>query len=54
MIHNEATVEDVVPMAYNTQTYTYGYKLVAGDALTRLSPDVLRIIMPLHSRAHRI
>ncbi len=53
MIHNEATVEDVVRMAYNTPTYTYGYKLAAGDTLARLSPDVLRA-MRLPSRAHRI
>ena len=53
MIHNEATVEDVIRMAYNTPTYTYGYKLAAGDALTRLHPDVLRA-MRLPSRAHQI
>jgi NAD(P) transhydrogenase len=53
MIHNQATVEDVVRMAYNTPTYTYGYKLAAGDTLARLSPDVLRA-MRLPSRAHRI
>jgi NAD(P) transhydrogenase len=53
MIHNEATVEDVVRMAYNTPTYTYGYKLAASDVLTRLHPDVLRA-MRLPSRAHRI
>ncbi len=53
MIHNEATIEDVVRMAYNTPTYTYGYKLAAGDALARLHPDVLRG-MRLPSRAHRI
>ena len=53
MLHNEATVEDVVRMAYNTPTYTYGYKLAAGDTLTRLDPDVLRG-MRLPSRAHRI
>ena len=53
MIHNEATIEDVVRMAYNTPTYTYGYKLAAGDALTRLNPDVLRA-MRLPSKAHRI
>ena len=29
MIHNEATIEDVVRMAYNTPTYAYGYKLAA-------------------------
>jgi NAD(P) transhydrogenase len=53
MIHNEATVENVVRMAYNTPTYTYGYKLAAEDALTRLHPDVLRA-MRLPSRADRI
>jgi NAD(P) transhydrogenase len=53
MTHNEATVEDVIRMAYNTPTYTYGYKLAASDALLRLDPDVLRA-MRLPSRAHRI
>jgi NAD(P) transhydrogenase len=53
MIHNEATVEDVMRMAYNTPTYTYGYKLAASDALVRLQPDVLRA-MRLPSRASRI
>ena len=53
MIHSEATVEDVIRMAYNTPTYTYGYKLAATDALARLHPDVLRA-MRLPSRAHRI
>ena len=53
MIHNEATIEDVLRMAYNTPTYTYGYKLAAGDALARLHPDVLRG-MRLPSQAHRI
>jgi NAD(P) transhydrogenase len=53
MIHSEATVEDVIRMAYNTPTYTYGYKLAAGDTLARLHPDVLRA-MRLPSRAHRI
>ncbi|MGB6455978.1 MAG: FAD-dependent oxidoreductase [Streptosporangiaceae bacterium] len=53
MIHNEATIEDVVRMAYNTPTYTYGYKLAAGDALTRMNPEVLRA-MYLPSKAHRI
>ena len=53
LLHNEATVEDVVRMAYNTPTYTYGYKLAAGDTLTRLDPGVLRG-MRLPSRAHRI
>jgi NAD(P) transhydrogenase len=53
MIHNEATVEDVIRMTYNTPTYTYGYKLAATDALLRLHPDVLRA-MRLPSRASRI
>ena len=53
MIHNGATVEDVVRMAYNTPTYTYGYKLAAADTLARLHPDVLRA-MRLPSQAHRI
>jgi NAD(P) transhydrogenase len=53
MIHNEASIEDVVRMAYNTPTYTYGYKLAAGDALTRMNPDVLRA-MRLPSKAHRV
>jgi len=53
MIHNEATVEDVIRTAYNTPTYTYGYKLAASDVLARLQPDVLRA-MRLPSRAHRI
>ena len=53
MIHNEATIEDVVRMAYNTPTYTYGYKLAGGDALTRMNPEVLRA-MRLPSKAHRI
>jgi NAD(P) transhydrogenase len=53
MIHNGATVEDVVRMVYNTPTYTYGYKLAAADALTRLHPAVLRG-MRLPSRADRI
>ena len=42
MIHNEATIEDVIRMAYNTPTYTYGYKLAAADALARLHPEMLR------------
>ena len=50
MIHNEATIEDVIRMA---PTYTYGYKLAASDALLRLQPDVLRA-MRLASRAHQI
>ena len=53
MIHNQATIEDVIRMAYNTPTYTYGYKLAASDVLARLHPDVLRA-MRLPSRAHRI
>ncbi len=53
MIHNEATIEDVIRMAYNTPTYTYGYKLAASDVLAKLHPDVLRA-MRLPSRAHRI
>jgi NAD(P) transhydrogenase len=53
MIHNEATIEDVVRMVYNTPTYTYGYKLAAADALARLHPDMLRA-MRLPSQAHRI
>jgi hypothetical protein len=32
MIHNEATIEDVVRLACNTPTCTYGYKLAAADA----------------------
>jgi hypothetical protein len=40
-------------MAYNTPTYTYGYKLAAGDALARLNPDILKA-MRLPSQAHRI
>jgi hypothetical protein len=31
MIHNDASIEDVVRMAYNTPTYAYGYKLAAAD-----------------------
>ena len=53
MIHNGATVEDVLRMVYNTPTYTYGYKLAAIDTLARLDPGVLRG-MRLPSRAHRI
>jgi NAD(P) transhydrogenase len=53
MIHHEATIEDVIRTAYNTPTYTYGYKLAASDALLQLHPDVLRA-MRLPSRAHRI
>jgi hypothetical protein len=53
MIHNNATIEDVIRMAYNTPTYTYGYKLAAADALARLHPDILRATR-LPSQAHRI
>ena len=53
MIHNGATVEDVIRMACNTPTYTYAYKLVASGVLARLQPDVLRD-MRLPSRAHRV
>jgi NAD(P) transhydrogenase len=53
MIHNEATIEDIVRMVYNTPTYTYGYKLAAADILARLDPDMLRS-MRLPSQAHRI
>jgi NAD(P) transhydrogenase len=53
MMHAEATIEDVIRMAYNTPTYTYGYKLAASDVLARLDPAVLRT-MGLPSRAHRI
>jgi hypothetical protein len=55
MIHNGATVEDVIRMACNTPTYTYtyGYKLAASDVLARLHPDLLRA-MRLPSRAHRV
>lgn len=53
MIHNLATVEDVVRMTCNTPTCTYGYKLAATDTLTRMHPDLLRA-MRLPSRAHRI
>ena len=53
MIHNQATVEDVIRTAYNTSTYTYGYKLAASDVLAQLHPDVLRA-MRLPSRAYRI
>jgi hypothetical protein len=40
-------------MAYNTPTYSYGYKLAASDVLAQLQPRVLRA-MRLPSRAHRI
>lgn len=53
MIHNQATMEDVVRMAHNTPTHTYGFKLAAADTLARLNPVVLRA-MRLPSRAHRI
>jgi NAD(P) transhydrogenase len=53
MLHNQATVENVLRMVYNTPTYTYGYKLAAGDALARLDPHVLRT-MSLPSQAHRV
>ena len=53
MIHNQATVEDVVRTAYNTPTYSYGYKLAAAETLARLDPDVLTA-MRLPSRADRI
>jgi len=45
MLHTEATVEDVARMVYNTPTYSYGYKLAAADALSRLDPAVLRAIL---------
>jgi pyruvate/2-oxoglutarate dehydrogenase complex dihydrolipoamide dehydrogenase (E3) component len=53
MIHSEATIEDVIRMAYNTPTHTHGYKLAATDALARLHPAMLRA-MQLPSQAHRI
>ena len=53
MIRNGATIEDVIRMAYNTPTYTYGYKLAASDVLAGLHPDALRA-MRLPCRAHRI
>jgi hypothetical protein len=53
MIHSGATIEDVLRMAYNTPTYTYGYKLAGIDALLRLDPDVLRA-MRLPSEADRV
>jgi NAD(P) transhydrogenase len=53
MIHNQATVEDVIRMVYNTPTYTYGYKVAAIDTLARLDPGLLEA-MRLPSRAHRI
>jgi NAD(P) transhydrogenase len=53
MIHNRATVEDVIRMVYNTPTYTYGYKLAAIDTLARLDPGLLEA-MRLPSQAHRI
>lgn len=53
MIHNRATVEDVIRMVYNTPTYTYGYKLAAIDTLARLDPGLLAA-MRLPSQAHRV
>ena len=53
MLHNEATIEDVARMVYNTPTYSYGYKLAAVDSLSRLDPAVLRTML-LPSAAHRI
>ena len=53
MLHNEATVEDVARMVYNTPTYSYGYKLAAADSLSRLDPAVLRAML-LPSAADRI
>jgi hypothetical protein len=53
MIHNQATVEDVIRMAYNTPTYTYGYKLAATDVLPPAAPRH-PAAMRLPSRAHRI
>ena len=53
MLHNEATIEDVARMVYNTPTYSYGYKLAAADSLSRLDPAVLRAML-LPSAADRI
>lgn len=53
MLHNAATIEDTLRMTYNVPTYTYGYKLAATDALTRMRPDALRA-MHLPSTADRI
>lgn len=53
MIHGAATIEDVVRMAYNTPTYTYGYKLAGLDAVRRFAPEVLRG-MRLPSEADRV
>ena len=53
MIHGAATIEDVLRMAYNTPTYTYGYKLAGLDAMLRFHPDVLRG-MRLPSAADRV
>ena len=53
MIHGAATIEDVLRMAYNTPTYTYGYKLAGLDAMLRFHPDVLRG-MRLPSEADRV
>jgi hypothetical protein len=40
-------------MAYNSPTYSYGYKLAASDVRAQLQPSVLRAIR-LPSRVHRI
>jgi NAD(P) transhydrogenase len=53
MIRNGAAIEDVIRTAYNTPTYTYGYKLAGSDVLAWLHPDVLRAIR-LPSRAYQI
>jgi NAD(P) transhydrogenase len=42
MIHNQATVENVIRTVYNTPTYSYGYKLAAIDTVADLPPDVAR------------
>jgi NAD(P) transhydrogenase len=42
MIHNKATIEDVIRMAYNTPTYSYGYKLAAIDTVPQLPTDLAR------------
>lgn len=42
MIHNKATIENVIRMAYNTPTYSYGYKLAAIDTLAQLPPGLAR------------
>lgn len=51
MIQAKATIENVIRMAYNTPTYSYGYKLAATSALAGLSPDLARR-MRLPSRDH--